>query len=366
MIKAIVVAGAAILAVLADTKVIAAEPNVQERFGLEEAATPLRESAGWRKPKRILVVGGSPDLIEQLQSESAGVEFVRASNALEAQTLASNADALVGACTPAILEAGKSIRWVQVYSAGVEGCVSIPAIRERGILVTNMQRIMGPVIAEHVTAMMLALTRRLDAFIPAQRERDWNPNAAEGRLTVVDGKTMLVVGLGGIGTEIAKRGHALGMRVIATRASGRTGPEFVSYVGLPDELLKLASEADVVVNATPLTPQTTELFDATFFSKMKPSALFINIGRGKSVVTQALVDALKSGKIAGAGLDVTEPEPLPPDHELWKLTNVVITPHVSARSDLGFSAQMEVVKENVKRYVAGDRMLSVVDVERGY
>jgi phosphoglycerate dehydrogenase-like enzyme len=366
MIKTVVVATAMTVAALAGSDAIAAEQSIEERYQLEEAATPLRDRESWRKPKRVLIVGGSPDLLEQLKSQSPGVEFVRADNAVQAQTLAASADAVLGACSPAILEAGKSIRWVQVFSAGVEGCVSIPAIRERGILVTNMQRIMGPVIAEHVTAMMLALTRRLDAFIPAQSDRNWHPEAAEGRLTVLEGKTMLVVGLGGVGSEIAKRGHALGMRVIATRASSRTGPDFVSYVGLPDELLKLASEADIVVNATPLTPQTTGLFDAAFFSKMKPSAFFINIGRGKSVVMPALVDALKSGKIGGAGLDVTDPEPLPRDHELWGLANVVITPHVAARSDLGFSAQMEVVKENVKRYVDGDRMLSVVDVSRGY
>jgi phosphoglycerate dehydrogenase-like enzyme len=344
----------------------ATKQSVSERYQLEEAALPVRERAGWKKAKRILLVGGSRDALAELQSVAPGVEIVRAGNELEAQSKAGNVDVVIGACTPGIFEAGKAIRWVQVFSAGVEGCVGIPAVKERGILVTNMQRIMGPVIAEHVTAMMLALTRGLDAYIPAQRERAWKRDAAAGRMAVVEGKTMLVVGLGGIGTEIAKRAHALGMRVIATRASGRTGPEFVSYVGLPEELHKLASEADVVVNATPLTPQTTNLFDAAFFSKMKPTAYFINIGRGKSVVTSALVDALSKGAIGGAGLDVTEPEPLPSDHPLWSLPNVVITPHVAANSDLGFAAQIEVVKENVRRYVAGERMLSVVDVSRGY
>lgn len=365
MIKSKVLAGAAFLTVLLHSNALA-EQSVQERYQLEEAATPLREQAGWRKPERILVIGAEPGVVQRLEADSPDVEFLRASSPAEAISLAKSADALVGTCNPAILAAGKSIRWVQVYNAGVEDCVSVPALRERGILVTNMQRIMGPVIAEHATAMMLALTRRLDAFIPAQRERAWRPQAAEGRLTLVEGKTLLVVGLGGIGTEIARRGHALGMRVIATRASGRTGPEFVSYVGLPDELLKLASEADVIVNATPLTPETTDIFDADFFAQMKPTAYFINIARGKSVVTSALVDALENGKIAGAGLDVTEPEPLPPNHPLWTLPNVIITPHVAGRSHLGFSAQMDVVVENVKRYVAGDRMLSVVDLSRGY
>lgn len=366
MIRTTVIAVAIVLAGLSSFALAAAEQSVKERYQLEESSTPVRERAGWKKPNRILIVGSSSKIIEDLQAQAPGVQFVRAGNAIEAQSLAANVDAVIGACTPAILAAGKSIRWVQVLSAGVEECVAIPAIQQRDILVTNMQRIMGPVIAEHVTAMMLALTRGLNAFIPAQRERAWKRDAAAGRMAVVEGKTMLVVGLGGIGTEIAKRAHALGMRVIATRASGRTGPDFVSYVGLPDELLKLASEADVVVNATPLTPQTTDLFDAAFFARMKPTAYFINIGRGKSVVTAALVEALENGKIAGAGLDVTEPEPLPPDHALWTFSNVVITPHVAANSDLGSAAQMEVVKENVRRYTVGERMLSIVDVKRGY
>ena len=364
--------GALVLAVLAFAALqhpaSAAEGarSVQERYQLEEAATPVRERAGWKKPQRILLVGTSPKELERLKAQAPGVQFVSAANAVEAQALAGNVDAVIGACTAGILEAGKSIRWVQVFNAGVESCVGIPAVKERGILVTNMQRIMGPVIAEHVIAMMMGLARGLHAFIPAQVQREWRRDAAAGKMAVVEGKTMLVVGLGGIGSEIARRGHALGMRVIATRASGRTGPDFVSYVGLPDELHKLASEADVVVNATPLTPQTTNIFDAAFFAKMKPTAYFINIGRGRSVVTSALVDALSKGSIAGAGLDVTEPEPLPSDHPLWTLPNVIITPHVASSSDLGTGARMEVVEENVRRYASGDRMLSTVDVAKGY
>ena len=143
---------------------------------------------------------------------------------------------------------------------------AIPAVGERNILVTNMQRIGGPIIAEHVIAMTLAFTRGLDLYITARPSAEWRRLAPPGRMEVVDGKTMLVVGLGGIGSEVAKRAHALGMKVIATRASGRSGPEFVSYVGLPDELPKLAGEADFVVNTAPLTPQTTGIFDAAFFA----------------------------------------------------------------------------------------------------
>ena len=344
----------------------AANQSVRERYQLEEARSPVRESPDWRKPKRILVVGTFPQLIQQLEAANPDVEFVTATSAASAASKAADVDAVIGACTPEVLAAGKAIRWIQVYTAGVENCVAIPAIRERSVLVTNMQRISGPVMAEHVLAMMFALTRGLDVFMRAQGDRAWARDAAEGRMTVVRGKTMLVVGLGGIGSEVARLGHAVGMRVIATRASGRTGPDYVSYVGLPDELLKLAGEADVVVNTAPLTPQTTGVFDAAFFAKMKPTAYFINVGRGKSVVTSALVDALSSGAIAGAGLDVMDPEPLPAGHPLWRAPNLIVTPHVANDSDLGFGAQAEVIKENTRRYVAGERMLSVVDVARGY
>jgi hypothetical protein len=137
--------------------------------------------------------------------------------------------------------------------------VAIPALRERDILLTNMQRVAGPVMAEHVMAMMLAYARGLHFYIPERMAGRWTREMpAPGRMLTLEGKTVLVVGLGGIGVEVAKRAHALGMRVVATRASGREGPAFVSYVGLPDELEKLAAEADFVVNTAPLTPATAK------------------------------------------------------------------------------------------------------------
>ena len=148
--------------------------------------------------------------------------------------------------------------------------------------------------------------------------------------------------------------------------TGADGTEYVDYVGLSDELHKLAAEADVVVNSTPLTPATTGMFDKKFFAAMKPGAYFINVGRGKSVVTGDLVEALSSGRIGGAGLDVQDPEPLPSDHPLWKARNVIITPHISAGSDAQMKRFWLLVRENLRRYVNGERMLNVVDIKRGY
>jgi len=338
-----------------------------ERLGLEESAAPVRERAGWQRPKKVMVLNLAPQLLPALQAAAPGVELLPVSNAAEAVALAKEADAVLGLCTPELLAAGTNIRWIQSYSAGVERCVAIPALRERDILLTNMQRVAGPVMAEHVMALMLAYARGLHFYIPERMAGRWTRELPPpGRMLSLEGKTVLVVGLGGIGVEVAKRAHALGMRVVATRASGREGPPFVSYVGLPDELLKLAAEADFVVNTAPLTPSTTGMFDAKFFAAVKPGAFFVNVGRGGSVVQKELVAALESGRLGGAGLDVTDPEPLPADSPLWKMQNVILTPHVSAQSDLGDEVRFAIGVENLRRYVAGEKMLSVVDVAKGY
>jgi len=338
-----------------------------ERLGLEESAVPARELPGWRRPQKILVMNVVPEALPQLRAAAPGVELLLATDAAEAVALAREADAVLGLCSPEVLAAGPGIRWIQAYSAGVERCVAVPELRERRILLTNMQRVAGPVMAEHVLAMMLAWARGLHFYVPERAAGRWTRELPEGvRMITLEGKTVLVVGLGGIGVEVARRAHALGMSVVATRASGRDGPEFVSYVGLPDELHRLAAAADFVVNTTPLTPATTGLFDAKFFAALKPGAFFVNVGRGRSVVQADLVEALRSGRLGGAGLDVTDPEPLPADSPLWGMRNVILTPHVSARSDVDDGLRIAIAAENLRRYVAGEKMLSVVDLAKGY
>ena len=338
-----------------------------QRLGLEESPTPVRERPGWRRPGKVLVWNLQPALLPRLQAAAPGVELLLAKDMAEAVRLAPAADAALGFCSAELLAAGPGIRWIQSYSAGVERCVALPALHERDILLTNMQRIAGPVMAEHVMAMMLAWARGLHFYIPERMAGRWTREMPPpGRMLTLEGKTVLVVGLGGIGVEVARRAHALGMRVIATRASGRAGPEFVNYVGLPDELLKLAGQADFVVNTVPLTPATTGMFDAKFFAAVKHGAFFVNVGRGGSVVQGELVAALRSGQLGGAGLDVTDPEPLPADSPLWSMQNVILTPHVSANSDVGDEARFAIGIENLRRYVAGEKMLSVVDVAKGY
>jgi phosphoglycerate dehydrogenase-like enzyme len=350
----------------------APEPDVVTQalirdLGLREAPRAQRDVPGWRKPERVLVRAGSPERVAFLQEVAPGVELVNVDSPAAAAAAARGADASIGFCEADVLAAGRDIRWVQLYSAGAIPCTSLPVVSERGITVTNMQRISGPEIAEHVMAMLLALNRGLHIYLPLQQKGEWRPDAVpQQKLRELRGRTLLVVGLGGIGTEVAKRANGFGMRVTATRASAAPRPEFVDYVGGPAELAKLAGDADVVVNCTPLVPSTEGLFDARFFDAMKPGGIFINVGRGRSVVQADLVAALQDGRLAGAGLDVTDPEPLPASDPLWKLPNVIITPHMSASSDRVFERVFLLARENLRRYVAGEPLLSVVDVERGY
>ncbi len=333
-------------------------------LGLIEADKPVRERPGWRVPKKVIVTGNAPALAE-LQSAAPGVAFVTVRNPTNPEVDISDADIIIGSCAQALLAKATRVQWVQVMFAGVEQCIAAPAVKERQLLLTNMQRAESAVIGEHAIALALALARNIETHVLNQQQGAWG-GRGDGSTRTLNGKTLLVVGLGGIGTEVAKRGHALGMKITATRASGRTGPEFVSYVGLPDELLTLAKDADVIVNAAPLTPATTHLFDAKFFAVLKPSAYFVNVARGRSVVTADLIAALNDKRIAGAGLDVTDPEPLPADHPLWRAPNVIITPHIACVSDLPRDKQLAILRENLRRYVAGDKMLSVVDLMRGY
>ncbi len=346
-----------------------------ETLGLSQADTPIREHAGW-KPRKVVVmlpatsgIGGT-DYETELQNAAGDVELVfdRSGGFVPPAELLVGADAVIGVCTPPLLQnADARLRWLHNYYVGLDHCTGATDTQLKEIVFSNNKRLSGPAIAEHAIAMLLALTHNLPAYSRAQDERRWD-RAPSDDVTFgeLDGKTLLVVGLGGIGTEIARRAHGLGMRVIATRNSSREGPDYVARVGLADELHALAGEADVIANALPLTEETTGIFNEAFFEAVKPGAIFLSVGRGKSTVTGDLVAALEAGKLYGAGLDVTDPEPLPEDSPLWQLPNVIITPHVSAAGGDSPQRTMVIAVENLRRYVAGEPLLNVVDMDKGY
>lgn len=356
---------------LADEKELLRAAAVQvmiEELGLRESDTPASGLPGWSQPQKVLVRLDRPERLAGLQAVAPGVQIVTVSSVDEAASMAADAQVLIGYCDEEILSAAPGLHWVQVYSSGVDRCVINPGMHTGNKLLTNGQRIGSPALAEHAIALMMALVRGLDVFHSNQLIGAWQRNVAlgSGEFMELEGRTVLIVGLGGIGTQTAKRAHGLGMRVIATRGSRREGPDYVEYVGLADEVSKLAAQADVVINTAPLTDRTRGMFNAELFAKMKPTAYFVSVGRGASTVTADLVAALGKGELAGAGLDVTDPEPLPEGHPLWSMPRVIITPHTAGRSDKSRDRLFLLVQENLRRYVAGEPMLSVVDIERGY
>jgi phosphoglycerate dehydrogenase-like enzyme len=298
-------------------------------------------------------------------------QVVVARNMTEALAQAPDADVLVGfnpeICAPQLLAAATQLRWIESLAAGVENCLAVPGLRERGLLLTNMRAVDAAVIAEHAIALTLAIAHGLDVFAVDTAHAQWSfAHGATTPMQSLEGKTLLVVGLGGIGTEVARRAHGLGMTVVATRDGDRKGPAFVSHVGAPAELAALAKSADVIVSCVPLTPVTKDMFDAKFFALLKPTAIFVNISRGGTMVMADLTQALVDKRLAGAGLDVADPEPLPATNPLWHAPHVLVTPHISSRSDLPGEGRWIVARENMRRYARGAHMLNVVNQARGY
>lgn len=348
---------------------LAQEDWSSDRFmaetGVREGPVAVRELPGWRANPVILVRDRRGEA-RALAAAFPDVSIVAVQGIADAMQHVRDADVIVGFCDADLIEAAVRLVWVQTSWAGVEDCLTIEKLARGEVLLTNMQKMSSPTIGEHAIAMLLSLTRGLPRFAREMPHGNWRRDlAASTSMQTLHGKTMLVAGLGGIGSQVAMRGKALGMRVLATRNSSREAPSYVDYVGLADELPRLVADADVVVNALPLTPSTEGLFNRALFAGMKHGAYFINVGRGRTVVTDDLLDALESGQLLGAGLDVTDPEPLPPDHRLWQLPGVIITPHVSGTGN-DRRLHNRLLRENIGRYLAGQPLLNVVDPERGY
>jgi phosphoglycerate dehydrogenase-like enzyme len=341
-----------------------------DSLSLRESPEPIRNHPRWAKPRKVVVAyrsasgGSEAEFLTGIEAVAGGAEVILFEPSDPDLDLIADADVFIGFCNPQIVSQLENLRWIHTYLVGVDRCLSDPDVRKIDFIMSNNQRVSGPSIAELAITMTLMLSRKLHYYQEQQDQHRWARDAE--RSTDLSGKTLLILGLGGIGTETARRASALGMRVIATRNSSREGPEFVDKVGLSNQMYEFAGEADFVVNTLPLTDKTNGLIDSRFFAALRPGAYYISVGRGKTTVTDDLVAALTDGTLAGAGLDVTDPEPLPSDHPLWVAKNVVITPHVAGRTFNSVRRTLIIARENLRRYVQGEKLLSVVDVERGY
>jgi phosphoglycerate dehydrogenase-like enzyme len=263
-----------------------------------------------------------------------------------------------------LLSRAPRLKWIQLTSAGADRLVD-RGLFQSGIAVTTASGIHVTPIGEYVLGVMIMLAKGWPHLFRAQEKREWARLAPKE----LEGKTVGVVGLGSVGQEVARLTKLLGMRVLGMRRSGvplESGEYLVDEIFGPLDLLHVLSQSDYVVLALPLTEETHHLMGELAFQSMKPSAYLINVSSGAVVDEAALVRALKVGLIAGAGLDVFESEPLPPESELWRLHNVIISPHIAGETPHYNERAVALFCENLRRYLADEPLLNLVDPQRGY
>jgi len=304
--------------------------------------------------------------IERIRRELPDASVVHSTNDGEFAAAIRDADAvLLTRLSPDQFAAASRLRWIHSAAAGIGGLL-FPALAESDVILTNSRGIHGVTMAEHVIGVTIALLRSFPRAVRDQAAHRW-PYTDLAAVRLLHGRHMLVVGLGAIGSAVARAASALGMRVSGIRRNLLApAPDGVGRVAGPDDLLALLAEADVVVLAAPLTAGTRALIGARELEAMRPTALLVNVARGKLVDERALEAALVRRSIGGAALDVVEHEPLDPASPLWDLPNVLVTPHTSGFREDYWDAVVDIFLDNARRLEAGRQLINVVDKRAGY
>ena len=313
----------------------------------------------------LVTIPMTPDQRCNLESQAPGHAFIYTSReALQATDVAAT-DIILGNVPPALLRDAQRLRWIQLNSAGANDYAK-PGVLPEGTQLTNASGSYGLAISEHMLGLCLMLIKKLHLYRDNQKRALWHD---EGAVTSITGSTTLVIGLGDIGSQFARRMQALGSTVLGIRRMPAAGkPDYVSSVHGLAELDDLLPLADVVALTLPETPQTIHLINRERLARMKPGAVLLNVGRGNAIETESLCDALVAGQLGGAGLDVTDPEPLPADHRLWSLPNAMITPHVSGFYHLQATLDsiVALATRNLGHFIRGEQLENVVDSSTGY
>ncbi len=315
--------------------------------------------------------------LTRVVTAAQSMQVINADNLESALHEIENADAFYGKLTPELLTRAKQLRWVQSPTASLEHFL-FPELVEHSCVLSNMRGLFSDVVADHVMGFVLCFARNLHVYLRQQQRANWSPVGdqsyvadfvnAPGTVLPMDRAhqhlsdcTLGVIGVGSIGMEVLRRAAAFGMTLTGVDPKARTVPGILDEVWPIERLPDLLSGADYVVIAAPLTPETTKLFRRPMLRLMKRTGVIINIGRGAIVDLQDLTEALRAGEIAGAALDVCDPEPLPSDHPLWQMSNVIITPHVAAASPRIAERHLETLLDNIRRFVKGEPPATRVD-----
>jgi phosphoglycerate dehydrogenase-like enzyme len=298
---------------------------------------------------------------KRLSDTVSGVKLVLAENPDEAVAAIVTAEAAFGTLPANLLAKAQRLRWLQAPQAAPPAGYYYPELIAHRVTVTNFREIYNDHISAHIMAFVLAFARGLHVFIPQQLRHEWKKPTEDHGVVPLPGATALIVGLGGIGAETARLLAAFGVRVLAVDARRTDKPEFVAELHQPPALDSLLPQADFVILTVPHTPATEGFFNTAKFRLMKPSGFFINIGRGMTTRLDDLVAALKAGDIAGAALDVYEQEPLPTEHPLWGMPNVLMTPHMAGYGPHLNERRFQIIQDNCRAFAEGRPLRNVVD-----
>ena len=301
-----------------------------------------------------------PDWPQKIRAAVPDCEVHLFDAATAAMEAIEDADAAYGNIVPELFRRARRLRWIQAPAAAPPAGYYHKELIDSNVVVTNQREIYNDHIGTHIMAFVLAFARGLHQYIPEQLQRRWRPNGVSPIIYLPEA-TALIIGVGGIGGEAARLCAAFGMTVLGVDARRPEAPPGVKELRRPETLPALLPQADFVIMTVPHTPQTRGMIAASEFTLMKKTAFLINIGRGACVVLDDLVAALRAGEIAGAGLDVFEIEPLPPDHPLWTMPGVLLTPHVAGVGPYLQERRTELLIENCQRFNAGRPLLNVVD-----
>jgi phosphoglycerate dehydrogenase-like enzyme len=297
----------------------------------------------------------------RLRADVPEISVIVAETAEDAARAIVRADAAFGFLPPDLLARAQRLRWLQApYAAPPPGYYHAELVAHP-VVVTNTREIYNDHIAAHVMACILMFARNLVHYHRQQFAKTWDAAPLDTGVTHLPDSTLLIVGVGGIGTETARLAASFGMRVIGTDARRTDKPDYISELHRADALDELLPRADFVVLTVPHTPATEGFMHRARFQRMKRSAIFINIGRGMTTRLADLTAALQAGEIAGAALDVYEQEPLPRDHPLWDLPNVVLTPHISGYGPYLDDRRYEILRHNCRAFARGEPLLNLVD-----
>ncbi|MFT4036536.1 MAG: D-2-hydroxyacid dehydrogenase [Thermomicrobiales bacterium] len=331
-------------------------------------------------PANVLIIMGiAIEALEALRATFPAVTFVvpgeetdadgryRIAEVAPSDAELAAADVIIGwQISPEQLAVAPNVRWFHAASAGVEH-LDLAALAARGLPLTNSRGVSAPNMAEHLLGMMVALSRRFPALAAAQAKHEWHDEDTHRVVGELGGQTLLILGTGEIGSQLARRAAAFDMPVHGVRRRPDAAlPDGFDRMWAVHELHEALAGADHVAVTLPDTPQTRNMLDAEAFAACKPGAMIYNVGRGPVIDTAALVAALQSGHLGGAGLDVTEPEPLPADSPLWDMDNVLITAHTAGASPRYWERQGALIAENLRRFLAGEDLKNRVDYDAAY